>query len=111
MTDTVLVVALPAFALQVYVVAPDPVSTALAPEQIVEPPATETVGVATIVIVLVLTVLVPNEFVAVCVTVCVPAAVNVTTGFCKVEVAGEPPEKVQLHDVGELVDASVKVIF
>jgi hypothetical protein len=62
------------------------------------------VGVAITVIVCVTGVLDPKELVEVRVTVCVPAVAKVTVGFCKADVAGAPPEKVQLQEVGVLVD-------
>ena len=52
--------------------------------------------------------MVPKPLVALCVTVYVPAAAYVTTGFCAVELAGAPPGNVQFQDVGELEERSVK---
>ena len=51
-------------------------------------------------------VLEPYAFVAVSVAPYVPTTLYVTTGFCKVEVAGVPPANAHDHDVGELVDKS-----
>jgi hypothetical protein len=50
------------------------------------------------------TVLLPPAFVAVSVTVYVPAEEYSCTGFCSVELLPSPND--QTHDVGELVDAS-----
>ena len=53
--------------------------------------------------------LLPPALVAVSCTVYVPAAAQVTpVGFCEEEVAGVPLGKVQLQEVGELVELSVK---
>ena len=50
---------------------------------------------------------VPNAFVAVCVTVYDPTVLNVALGFSKV-VFVAPPLKSQVHEVGALVDKLVK---
>ena len=55
------------------------------------------------------TVLEPPLFVAVSVTLKTPEEEYVTTGFCATDVEGVPPGKLQFHDVGELVEPSVKV--
>lgn len=53
--------------------------------------------------------LLPLPFVAVCVTVYVPAVFHTTpVTFCVVAVPGDPLGNVQLHEVGLPVDASVK---
>jgi len=51
----------------------------------------------------------PAPFVAVRVTGYMPAVAYVTTGFCKMEVAGVPPVKVHCQELGELVERSVNV--
>jgi hypothetical protein len=80
------------------------------PEQIVVAEAeVETVGKALMTIVCVI-VLLPFAFVAINVTVLVPAVAHVTpVGFCKVEVPGVPPGKVQAQLVGDPVEMSVKL--
>ena len=50
----------------------------------------------------------PPPFVAVKLTLYVPGVLYVTVGLVKVELDGVPPVKVQLFEVGELVDVFVK---
>jgi hypothetical protein len=47
--------------------------------------------------------------VAVSVTLNTPAVEYVTTGFWATDVDGVPPGKLQFHEVGELVERSVKL--
>ena len=50
----------------------------------------------------------PKALDATNVTEYTPGSSYVTVGFCSFEVAGVPPSKVHCHDVGMLVDKSVK---
>jgi hypothetical protein len=92
-----------------YVDAPPPVSVVELPEQIVVLDAVVvTVGKAFTVMTCVM-LLLPLAFVAVSVTVYVPAVFHTTpVTFCVVAEAGVPLGNVQLHEVGEPVDPSVK---
>lgn len=97
--------------IQLYVVAPPPVSVTLVPAHtaVVGDDVAVTVGVGRTVMVCVV-VPVPFAFVAVCVTVYVPAVFHTTLAtFCVVAFAGVPLGNVHVHVVGLFVELSVKL--